>query len=146
MIRYITSPFREMDRIFTEMSRVVNSDCHGMATDQYRTKDAFVIKMDLPGIDQDSLDINVDAHSLTIQATRTIADTDSQDNGWLSRERYHGRFARHIALDRGLDTSKTEATYTDGVLTLTIPLAAEAQSRKVTVNTGTVTEPTGDQD
>ena len=131
------NPFREMDRLFNQVSRAVASESHVMPMDLYRTGDVFTVKIDLPGVDPASIDIDVDDRTLTVRAERTAeaVDTSDENNGWVSRERSYGTYARQISLGRGLDTSKIEAKYVDGVLTLTIPIAEEAKPRKISVAT-----------
>ncbi|MDR0285697.1 MAG: Hsp20/alpha crystallin family protein [Propionibacteriaceae bacterium] len=133
----INNPFREMDRLFNQVSRAVASDSHAMPMDLYRVGDAFTVKIDLPGVDPASIDIDVDDRTLTVRAERAAeaVDTSQENSGWVSRERSYGTYARQIALGRGLDTSHIEATYVDGVLTLTIPIAEEAKPRKISVAT-----------
>ena len=94
-------------------------------------------EIDLPGVDPATIDIDVDDRTLTVRAERPaeVVDTSQEGNAWVSRERSHGTYARQIALGRGLDTSGIAATYTDGVLTLTIPVAEEAKPRKIAVTT-----------
>lgn len=135
---YPTNPFREMDRLLNQVSRTVAGDSLAMPMDLYRNGDAFTVKIDLPGVDPSSIDIDVDDRSLTVRAERAAEtiDPSSETNGWVSRERGFGQYARQIALGRGLDTAKIEAGYVDGVLTLTIPMAEDAKPRKVTVTTG----------
>ncbi|MDR2975287.1 MAG: Hsp20/alpha crystallin family protein [Propionibacteriaceae bacterium] len=142
------NPFREMDRLFNQVSRTAASDSLLMPMDLYRKGDAFTVKIDLPGVDPSSIDIDVDDRTLTVRAVRAAetVDTDEEKNGWVSRERSYGTYARQISLGRGLDTSRIEAGYTDGVLTLTIPIAEEAKPRKITVNTtASTTNPVIDQ-
>ena len=130
------NPFREMDRLFNQVSRVVAGDSHMMPMDLYRQGDAFTVKVDLPGVDPASIDIDVDDRTLTVRAERTAETVDNDENsGWVSRERSFGTYARQISLGRGLDTAHIAATYTDGVLTLTVPIAEEAKPRKIAVVT-----------
>ena len=134
---YSTNPFREMDRLFNQVSRAVANDSHIMPMDLYRQGDVFTVKIDLPGVDPASIDIDVDDRTLTVRAERApeSVDTSDDNSGWVSRERSYGTYARQIALGRGLDTSRIEAGFTDGVLTLTIPVAEEAKPRKIAVTT-----------
>ena len=130
------NPFKDLDRLFTTVSRTVTSDVR-MPMDLYRSGDTFTVKMDLPGVDPKSIDIDVDDRVLTVRAERAaeVVDTDEDKNGWVSRERSFGTYARQISLGSGLDLAKIEANYVDGVLTLTIPVAEEAKPRKVAVTT-----------
>jgi len=130
------NPFKDLDRLFATASRVT-SDVR-MPMDLYRTGDTFTVKMDLPGVDPSSIDIDVDDRTMTVRAERApeVVDTSDEKNGWVSRERSFGTYARQISLGTGLDLAKIEANYVDGVLTLMIPVAEEAKPRKITVTTG----------
>jgi len=130
------NPFRDMDRLFNQVSRAVASEAHVMPMDLYRKGDEFTVKIDLPGVDPASIDIDVDDRTLTVRAERAAENVDTdENNGWVSRERSYGTYARQISLGRGLDTTRIQASYNDGVLTLTIPVAEEAKPRKIAVNT-----------
>ena len=89
----------------------------------------FVLHADLPGVDPDSIDIDVDDRTLTVRAERRPEEAQ-----WLVRERPTGTFARQLTLGRGLATDRIEASYADGVLTLTIPVAEESKPRKIQVS------------
>jgi HSP20 family protein len=130
-------PFREIDRVLGQFSRATAAEARVMPMDLYREGDTFVVKVDLPGVNPDSIDIDVDDRTLTIRAERPSIELDtSQDNNtWLSRERAAGTYARQISLGPGLDLGKIDANYRDGVLTLTIPVAEEAKPRKINVRT-----------
>ncbi|WP_168582707.1 Hsp20/alpha crystallin family protein [Gephyromycinifex aptenodytis] len=125
-------PFQEMERWLNTGTRTSTPTQGPLAMDLFRQGDAFVAKIDLPGVDPSSIDIDVDDRTLTLRAERR--PTVDEDVTWLSRERESGTFARQLALGRGLATDRIEADYTDGVLTLTIPVAEEAKPRKITVN------------
>ena len=131
-------PFREVDRFLNQVSRAAASDARTMAMDLYRQGDQFVVKVDLPGVDPAQIDIDVDDRTLTIRAERApeAVDTTLDNHQWVSRERSFGAYARQISLGAGLDVGRIAADYTDGVLTLTIPVAEEAKPRKIAVQTG----------
>ncbi|MDR1808665.1 MAG: Hsp20/alpha crystallin family protein, partial [Propionibacteriaceae bacterium] len=130
--------FREIDRLLNQVGRAVASDARTMPLDLYRQGDVFVVKTDLPGVDPDKIDIDVDDRTLTIRAERAeeLVTNDQENHGWVSRERSYGTYARQISLGTGLDVAHITADYTDGVLTLTIPVAEEAKPRKIAVQTG----------
>jgi HSP20 family protein len=129
------NPFREMDRLFNQVTRA--SDNRSMPMDLYRNGDQFTVKIDLPGVDPASIDIDVDDRTLTVRAERAAEAVETTEtSGWVSRERSYGTFARQISLGRGLDVAAISADYTNGVLTLTIPVAEEAKPRKISVTTG----------
>ena len=123
-------PFREMDRWFADAARTPTSTA--MPMDLYRDGDVFVTRIDLPGVDPASIDVDVDDRTLTVRAERKVEMTDSQK--WLVRERPSGTFARQLTLGYGVALDKIEAQYADGVLSLLIPVAEEAKPRKITVS------------
>ncbi|MDR0436432.1 MAG: Hsp20/alpha crystallin family protein [Propionibacteriaceae bacterium] len=131
------SPWRELNDLAGQVFRAVSSEDRSMAMDLYRSGDVFVVKVDLPGVDPGSIDIDVDDRTLTVRAERAAEplDTSEEKNVWLTRERNYGTYARQISLGTGLDVSGITADYADGVLTLTIPMAEEAKPRKIEVNT-----------
>jgi Molecular chaperone (small heat shock protein) len=122
-------PFREMDRWFADAARTPTSAA--MPMDLYRDGDVFVTRIDLPGVDPASIDVDVDDRTLTVRAERKVEITDSQK--WLVRERPAGTFARQLTLGYGVALDKIEAQYADGVLSLRIPVAEEAKPRKISV-------------
>lgn len=124
-------PFREMDRFFADVQRHASPGVLGL--DLYREGEKFVAVLDLPGVDSESIDIDVNDSVLTVRAERPGVTGDVK---WLSHERASGTFARQLQLGRGLATDRIQADYVNGVLTLTIPVAEEAKPRKIEVSTG----------
>jgi HSP20 family protein len=123
-------PFRQMDRLLTETLRGPGSSV--MPMDLYRDGETFIARVDLPGVDPSSIDIDVEDRTLTIRAQRPAESVDGAK--WLSRERTTGTFARQLSLGSGLALDRIKADYRDGVLTLNIPVAEEAEPRKVSVS------------
>ena len=125
-------PFREMDRWFSDVARTPASAA--MPMDLFRDGDVFVARIDLPGVDPASIDVDVDDRTLTVRAQRTVETTDEQK--WLVRERPSGTFARQLTLGYGVALDQIAAEYRDGVLSLRIPVAEEAKPRKISVSHG----------
>ena len=129
-------PFRDFDRL-TERLLTTAADMgqtmRAMPLDVYRAGDHYVLHCDLPGADPGSIDVGVDGRTLTIRAQRSAR---AEDVEWLTNERPTGTFVRQLSLGNGLDLEHIEATYADGVLTLSIPVAEQAKPRKVTVTHG----------
>jgi HSP20 family protein len=123
-------PFQEIDRMLSSLLTSERSSAT-MPMDLYRSGDHYVLHVDLPGADPDSIDVNVDDRTLTIRAERT--PRDDGDVQWLAKERPVGTSARQLTVGRGLALDAISATYSDGVLTLTIPVAEEAKPRRVEV-------------
>ena len=127
-------PFAEIDRLLGQMFTSERA-ASAMPMDLYRVGDHYVLHVDLPGVDPGSIDVNVEDRTLTIRAQRTAAGQET-DVQWLTRERTVGTYARQLTVGRGLALDQISATYTDGVLTLTIPVAEEAKPRKISVMHG----------
>ena len=102
-----------------------------MPMDLCKIDDHYVLTADLPGVDPGSVDLDVDNGTLTISAHRTARSEDSVQ--WLSNERFFGTYRRQLSLGEGVDTSKIAASYENGVLTVTIPLAERARARKIDI-------------
>lgn len=131
-------PFREFDRLADRMLGVPaiagGPAAVAMPMDLYRSGDHFVLHCDLAGIDPGSVSVDVDGRVLTIRAERS-ARTDA-DVQWLRRERVTGAFERRLTLGDGLDLDRVDATWQDGVLTVTVPVAEAAKPRRIAITTG----------
>jgi len=92
-----------------------------------------VLHCDLAGIDPGSVSVDVDKRVLTIRAERS--QRTDEDVQWVRRERLSGTFERRLALGDGLDLDRIAATWQDGVLTLTIPVAEAAKPRRIEIAT-----------
>ncbi|AEE45361.1 Hsp20/alpha crystallin family protein [Cellulomonas fimi] len=133
-------PFQEMDRLLGQMFAADRASAT-MPMDLYRSGDHYVLHVDLPGVDPGTIDVNVEDRTLTIRAQRT--SRTEQDVQWLAKERPVGTYARQLTVGRGLALDAISATYTDGVLTLSIPVAEEAKPRRIEVQHGEQTAQIG---
>ncbi|MEV0730436.1 HSP20 family small heat-shock protein [Polymorphospora sp. NPDC050346] len=126
---------REFDRLAGQVFGSVaagGAATMAMPMDLYRSGDHFVLHCDLAGVDPGSVEVDVDGRMLTIRAERS-ARTDA-DVHWVRRERVTGTFERRLTLGDGLDLDRIDATWQDGVLTLTLPVAEQAQPRRIQIN------------
>ncbi len=103
--------------------------------DLYRSGDHYVLHADLPGVDPGSVDVSVDNGTLTIRAERSGRTEESVE--WIGSERFTGSYMRQLSLGDGVDAESIGATYQNGVLTVTIPLAAKAKPRRIDIEVGT---------
>ena len=129
-------PFRELDSLASRLldqASGMSQSMRAMPMDLFRSGDHYVLLCDLPGIDPGSVDIGLDGRVLTVRAERSQRGDDVE---WLTQERPTGTFVRQLTLGSGLDVDRIEATYNDGVLSLSIPVAEEAKPRKISVNAG----------
>ncbi|SJZ37947.1 HSP20 family protein [Marinactinospora thermotolerans DSM 45154] len=130
-----TDPFREFDRL---TQRLLGDSGHlsalPMPMDAYRDGDTFVIHFDLPGVSPDSIDLEVERNVLTVRAERP--ELLRGDREAVVTERPTGSFSRQLFLGETLDADGIDASYTDGVLTLRIPVAEQAKPRKISIASG----------
>jgi HSP20 family protein len=131
LIRF--DPFRDLDRLTQQMWGDL-SEAAVMPMDAYRHGDHFVVHFDLPGVDPASIEVTVEKNVLTVRAERSWKR--GEDDQILVNERPQGSFSRQLFLGEGLDTERIEASYDNGVLTLTVPVAEEARPRKVEITSG----------
>lgn len=126
-----TDPFRELDRL-AQQALGTPSRPAAMPIDAYRRRDEFIVELDLPGVEADSIDLTVERNVLTVHAQRRRSADD--DIELLVGERPQGTFSRQLFLGDTLDTTNIVADYTDGVLTLKLPVAERAKPRRVQIN------------
>ncbi|MGC5561723.1 Hsp20/alpha crystallin family protein [Streptomyces sp. FR-108] len=132
-----TDPFRELDRLAQQLTGVTGTSSRPsvLPMDAYRQGEEYVIALDLPGVDKDAVDIDVERNMLTVKAERRPAADADQVQMELS-ERPVGVFSRQLVLADTLDTERIRADYEAGVLTLRIPIAERAKPRKVSIGGG----------
>ena len=102
-----------------------------MPIDLYRDGDHYTLNADLPGIDPNSVDLDVDGQLLTIRAERVAPSAEGVR--WLARENRSGSFLRRLTLGDGVDSENISASYDAGVLSVTIPVAEKAKARKIEI-------------
>jgi HSP20 family protein len=125
-----TDPFRELDRLTEQVFGTAARPAF-MPMDAWREGDTFRIEFDLPGVQPDSIDLDVERNVLTVRAERT----GRQENGTelIAAERPRGVFSRQLILGDNLDLDNISANYRDGVLSLVVPVAEKAKPRKIAV-------------
>jgi HSP20 family protein len=128
-----TDPFRELDRLSQQMFGQVGTVARPsvMPMDAWRQGDEFVVEFDLPGVEPDSVDLDVERNVLTVRAERPALNGDRE---LIAAERPRGIFSRQLILGDNLDTEKVQASYEAGVLRLRIPVAEKAKPRKIEIN------------
>ena len=124
---------REMNRVFEDMFRRFDTGLPSASTAQgwpilevNATDKEVRVSAELPGLDEKDVEVLVDDGVLTIRGEKK-SETDDKDRGFS--ERYYGRFERRIALPFEVEEDKAEATFKNGVLTLTMPKSARAEEK-----------------
>src|SRR6476619_4832054 len=124
-----TDPFRELDRLTQQVFGPDGTLARpsAMLMDAWRDGDLFHVEFDLPGVSEDSIDIDVERNVVTVKAERPHRASDAE---LLAAERPRGVFSRQLVLGDNLDTERIEASYDAGVRKLGIPVAEKAKPRK----------------
>jgi HSP20 family protein len=125
-------PFRGVDRLTSQLVSGRRTPM-GMPMDVWQADDGYHVALDLPGVDPAGVEITSERNVLTIKANRS-AEYEEGHNVLLA-ERPQGSFTRQLQVGDALDTTKVAATYNNGVLVLTIPMAESAQPRRIEVQT-----------
>lgn len=137
-----SDPFRELDRLTQQFLGHNGTLARPavMPMDAYRSGDEYVVHFDLPGVDPESIDLDVERNVLTVKAERRPEYREAADATEAGEvqvaERPRGVFSRQLFLGDTLDTERISAHYDAGVLTLRIPVAEAAKPRKVEVTSG----------
>jgi HSP20 family protein len=127
-----TDPFRELDRL-TEQVLGTTTRPAVMPMDAWRHGDEFVVEFDLPGVNAQDVDLDVERNVITVKAERPAIE--GQDAEIIAAERPRGVFSRQLILGDNLDTDRVQAEYDAGVLRLTIPVAEKAKPHKIEIAT-----------
>jgi HSP20 family protein len=135
LIRYYSPLDRVFDRAFGSFAPAFNGDSAvgtgSIALDVVETPEAFVVKAELPGIPKDKIEVNVEDRNVTIGAE--FRDEVDASGKALWQERTIGKVSRAIRLPEAVDANATQATQVDGVLQLTLPKIAKANSKQITI-------------
>ena len=122
-------PFRELDELTAQLRD--GRRLRSMPLDAYRIGDVFHVDLDLPGVKPESIEVTVEKNVLSVKAERQWKAEDAET---VVCERPTGTFSRELFLGESLDTEKIAASYENGVLRLTIPVAEEAKARRIEVS------------
>lgn len=130
-----TDPFRELDRLTQQVFGANGTPGRPavMPMDAYRDGDRFVVHFDLPGVDPERIDLDVERNVLTVKAERSLP---AENVDYQVAERPRGVFTRQLFLGDTLDADRIEASYEAGVLTLRVPIAEQAKPRKIEISAG----------
>ena len=134
-----------MDRLFedsfvspTRLLTALAPDV-GVPVDVYGTENEVVVRAALPGVKPEEVDISITGDTLTIKG-ETKAEEETKRENYLYRERRYGAFYRMVTLPSGLNTDQAEATFDNGVLTLTIPKSERVKPKVIKVKAKGVIE------
>ena len=139
------SPFDRLTSLRDEMNRLFDSSFPGFtrdaglfsgwspALDVYQDKDHVFVKAELPGMKKEEIEISLHDGVVSIAGERKHEEESMKGESFRS-ERFFGRFHRSVSLPTAVDSAKVTASYTDGILTVTLPKAEEAKPKQIQVN------------
>jgi HSP20 family protein len=131
----------EFDDLFQRFFRsepprpVWSTGGYDVPTDVFHTEGALVIRMDLPEVDPDQVDVTVQENTLLVNGTREFR-YDPEKIRFVRRGTFYGDFTQRVTLGKGLNVEDISAHYRDGVLELRIPYAEEVKPRKISIEVG----------
>jgi HSP20 family protein len=141
-------PFREMERLQSEMNRIFDGinrvpEANGNAlmqngrvwspsVDVAENAQEIVVHAELPGMKQEDIDIELNGDTLTLRGERKFENEERKEN-FVRIERSYGRFQRSFTIATPIQHDKVSATYRDGVLEIHLPKSEEQRPRKVQV-------------
>jgi HSP20 family protein len=109
----------------------------GPRMDVHETENNVTLKFDLPGVDPEQVDIRVADNVLTIRGERSEEkECGNGTGGTCYRERRYGSFSRSVTLPASVDPDNVDATFRNGVLTVTLNKRADARPKRITVKAG----------
>lgn len=130
------SPIRELDRMERRMRRLFEDagffPLLGPAMDIYETGDEYVVELEVPGFDEQELDVELFDHTVLVRGTRN-AETEKREKTMLLTERLDREFERRFELPGTVDSANVSADFSKGVLTLHVPKAAETRPHKIVI-------------
>jgi HSP20 family protein len=125
---------REMDRLFDELfeRRPARREEFHPLTDIKETENEFIVKMELPGIKPEDVEITLKGDTLTIRGEKKEEERTEKEN-FLRVERSYGAFQRSFTLGTAVKADEVKATYKDGVLEVRVPKAEEAKPKPIKI-------------
>jgi HSP20 family protein len=136
-------PLREMTGMRDVMDRIMDDGFHrpfgGMwdvdsnpTMDLYPTADSVVVKMGLPGVKPEDIQISVANGVLSVRG-EVKEEKEEKEKTYHLRERRYGSFSRSVSLPSNVSADKSDAEFENGILTLTLPKAEEAKAKTIIV-------------
>ena len=133
------SSFDQLTNLRDEINRLFDYPLAGQdteffgwapAVDLYEDKDSLTVRVELPGMKKEDIEISLHQGSLIISGERK---TESEDTETSRSERFFGRFQRSLELPKPVDANKVTATYRDGILMVRLPKTEESKPKQITV-------------
>ena len=110
------------------------SETAGIKIDVAERENAFIVHAEMPGVSKEDIHVTVDGAAVIISAERKDEGVANENERVLRKERFFGKLTRSFQLGQEIDDAAAAARFTDGVLELTLPKRAAAQSKRLTIN------------
>ncbi len=144
MLPALRSQLGELDRMRREMDRIwdnITRDRYPSTFEQdwvpsldlSDTGDSLVAELEVPGMDSKDIDISITGNVLTVSGEKKRKREEKEHNYHLV-ERSYGNFVRSVRLPSTVDPDRVEASYKDGILTITMDKVEQAKTKKIEVN------------
>jgi HSP20 family protein len=138
------SPQDSLSRLQDEVAKLLEAPFPGFGTqhfnewapslDLFEDKENLVVQLEVPGMKREAFEVGLHDGVLSISGERKAEEKREKAAGYRT-ERFAGRFQRSIALPKAVEADKVRAAYKDGVLTVTLPIAAQARPKQIAVGT-----------
>ncbi|XUX00024.1 MAG: Hsp20/alpha crystallin family protein [Dehalogenimonas sp.] len=128
---------RQMDKTFDRLWRGLGRfpttvEKWDIPIDVKKEGDEIIVKASLPGVKPEEIQVTVEDNVLELKA-ESATETESEQSGYLVRERAYGSFFRALRLPENVDTEHIQSSYEHGVLTVTLPKAEEKKRKQIKV-------------
>ena len=130
-----------MNRLFRELlsseapEEALTTTSFAPLVDIYEDEHNITLKIEVPGIDENDIDVRIENNTLTVQGERKIEKEEKEEN-FRRVERHYGSFTRTFTLPPSVDPAQVSAQYDKGVLNIHLAKKAEAKPKQIKVNVG----------
>src|SRR3954471_4602717 len=132
-------PFRELASFFENWAPTgkdqLSAGSFVPPVDVYEDEQNLVLKLEIPGLNDEDINVSVENNTLTVQGERKFEKEEKEEN-FHRIERRYGSFVRTFKLPNTVDAEKVEASYEKGILKITMAKRAEAKPRQIKVGIG----------
>ena len=146
-------PFRDVNNFSNTLNRLFQSNLDvNRGSDELLTSGTFVpavdiyenehnitLKLEVPGVNQNDIDIRMENNTLTVRGERKF-ETEEKEENFHRIERRYGSFSRSFTLPNSVDPENVKADYKDGVLNIELAKRAEAKPKQIKVSVGSMTQ------
>jgi len=142
MVAMRWEPFKELvnlqerlNKLFREAFPRTQEEATSVWTppvDVFEKEDEIVLKVEIPEVDQNEIELKVEDNTLTIQGERKLEEGTTKED-YYRMERYYGKFSRSFSLPNTVDQNKIKATYKDGVLRIVLPKREETRPKQIKI-------------